>query len=863
MATSILEFPIKHVEDNLVFAHDTTVWAYYRIEGFGYDFLDFDDKIKPFQQQLGFLANNGHDLHFIIDPTPMNVSGIMNQTKQEMDRLEYPLKRNGFHFMQQVERELNQQRTKNESGEYIHYLGVQLDPGKNKIQSMNLGNAAIYQLKNFLEGLRSPVYRAVGLDPYDIPIEVIQAYQEQAESLIVNMINGFSSMVKPATTSEIIYLAEKTYSVSTTNQDIQHRKGFESGERVEGIDSKKQAHEAVRPKEKAFIDLQNANIEEIGPKTLLSSKIIDNEIEELYTQYVICSDMDDMSLHPGFEWLYHVQARMPFPIGVSIRANYQSNSFIRKKLSNARLEFKDQRHEAAKGEETVDLSVNESEQGAVQMENYFKQTGQPGYNCSFVFRVNAKDKKTLNSRVEQLTNELSRFGLSVLPPYGEQLNLMMETIPGSTAFNTDYQMHVSPNILAGMMFGATTNIGDNRGFYIGYTKQFQKPVFIKPDLAAKAYENLNNVFDSISVLVAGMTGKGKSFFMNLFVYLASLTGSQGLIIDPKGDRKGWKNGLPYIPDEYISIWEMGTDERDAGSLDPFRTSTNIEEGKDICMDILSHLVNVNIDDDAYAVLSEAIETVAKQEDPCIGAVITHLQNIYEDQKDNMTTVRYASVEKLKSTLETLRRNQLAKLLFGEVGQKYKVLKTGVPIQVLMVQNLNLPDNTTKKLRPQHKISEAIMISLTAFTKQYMFNQDRMQHKFILQDEASSIERSVIGSELMDFIVRMGRYYNTTLIKGSQNASDHGKEVANMGMKFSFGLRKTEEAQEMLNYFNLPQTDENIDTLKNLGRGDALFQDIFGRSAVIHVNPVFKDLVDAFDSSTATEDERVRELMQTS
>ncbi len=106
-----------------------------------------------------------------------------------------------------------------------------------------------------------------------------------------------------------------------------------------------------------------------------------------------------------------------------------------------------------------------------------------------------------------------------------------------------------------------------------------------------------------------------------------------------------------------------------------------------------------------------------------------------------------------------------------------------------------------------------MISLTAFTKQYMFNQDRMRHKFILQDEASSIEQSAVGSELMDFIVRMGRFYNTTLIKGSQNASDHGQDVANMGMKFSFGLRKTEEAQEMLNYLNLPQTQENIDVLK--------------------------------------------------
>ena len=71
-----------------------------------------------------------------------------------------------------------------------------------------------------------------------------------------------------------------------------------------------------------------------------------------------------------------------------------------------------------------------------------------------------------------------------------------------------------------------------------------------------------------------------------------------------------------------------------------------------------------------------------------------------------------------------------------------------------------------------------------------------------------------------------------------------------------------EAEEMLNYLNLPITRNNIETLKNLDRGVALFQDIYGRSAVIRINPIFADLFDAFDSSTATEEERRRQQEQT-
>ncbi len=88
-------------------------------------------------------------MHFVIDPTPKNISGVVNQTIKEMERMDYSLKENGKHFMEQVNQHLNKQRSLNESGEYIHYLGVQLDPSKNRYLSPNMGNTLLYQLKNF------------------------------------------------------------------------------------------------------------------------------------------------------------------------------------------------------------------------------------------------------------------------------------------------------------------------------------------------------------------------------------------------------------------------------------------------------------------------------------------------------------------------------------------------------------------------------------------------------------------------------------------------------------------------------------------------------------------------------------------
>lgn len=852
---SILEFPVKHVEDNLVFSREGEVWAYYKVDGFNYAFLSHEDKMKPFGNQMSLLINQAFDIHFISDPTATDVGSIINRTMENMKTLNYELKQKGLAYMEDLKKELIKHGSRGEASEYVDYIGLQLNPTKKKYQTANTGNNIIKTFKHFLEGLGSPVYQAVGLEPYDIPQEEIEAYKTQSDNLKSVISNAFSSRCQPVTTPEMVYLIEKIFSVRPNHTDIKQRTNFKSGYDVTGIDANNKKHKAIRPHTKAFIELQETSIEEFGPKELLLKKIINNEVEELYTQHLVCYDMEEAS-HPGYEWVHHLKSALGFPISLSIRAYHQPNQYIKKKLSNKKLEYKDQHEQAQKGGEEMDLDVQISEQETRKMEYYFKNTAQPGYGTSFIIKVSAKNRKTLKARVDRVKDHLSRYGISLVAPFGEQINLMMETIPGSRRLNNDYEMIVAPGILAGMMFGATSVVGDNRGFFLGYTKHFQKPLFIQPDLAAKAI--IDTAFDSISVMVAGMTGRGKSFFMNLFVYLATLTGSQGLIIDPKGDRKNWDEGLPLIEPQYISVWTLGSDKRDSGSLDPFRTSTDLEEAKDICMDILSYLSNIDIHDDAYSLLSELVEKVAKEDDPCIGSIIYHLQDLYNSKPSNMTQQRFESVEKLKNSLETLQRNQLASLLFGEPGQDYRVLDSDVPIQVLMVQNLNLPSDKTKKLRPVHKISEAIMISITAFTKQYMFKKDRMRHKFILQDEASAIERNTMGSELMDFIVRMGRYYNTTLIKGSQNASDHGGDVKNIGMKFSFALKETEDAKLMLDYFNLPATRENIDTLKNLKRGEALFQDIYGRSGVVVINPIFRELIRAFDSSTATEEEREKE-----
>ncbi|WP_243292833.1 ATP-binding protein [Bacillus sp. FJAT-47783] len=862
-----LQFPVRHIEGDLVFSHEGHVTSYSEVLGFGYDFLDDHDKFTPFFNQLGFLQNQGLDLHYIILPQSSNIEDVIEEHKERMrykaERYEYELLDAGLSYMDLTKDYLQKKHKTREKREYKMYIGVQLNPALNVYKKGNKGTNLIKSVAEFFKGFSSDVNRAVGLEPFDILQDEIEAYKRQAQKVrndlkrafVLSQNSQLNDPIRSLSTVETVKLIETMYSATPSNQDVSLRESFANGEKVMAtLDG--QELEAVRPTPESFLEIQEAYIEEISPDTLKFSKKVDGKHTSLYSRFYVITKFNDVNYFPNFEWLYHLQKNLDFPIISSIRAHYKDNERILKELSNKRLEYDDQKQEAAKAGVPVDLSVSRNEAGVMQLEEYFQKTGYPSYVTSYVFRVNAETEEILESRCGDLLDEMRKYGISLVAPYGEQPSLFMETLLGSKQINKDYKVETDPRMLAGMMFGATTAIGDNMGFPIGETEQ-KKDVFIYPELASKKLDGITTAFNSISMLIAGATGFGKSVLMNLITMLSVLCGAYALVIDPKGDRKKWKKGIPYIDKKYIRIWELGSDKRDKGTLDPFRTAPNIDQGKTVAENIFAYLVGTNIGEIKYSYISEAMLHASRQPEPCVGVAIDYLRELHANPPESMSKSRYAELDSLIMVLETFLHQDFINLLIGHPGEKYETLSIDKPLQILMIENLDLPnaEKDPKSYSASEKISTAIMISITSFAQQFMFKNERARHKVILQDEASVIDKNDQGRRLMDFIVRQGRYYNTTLLKGSQNASDHGNDLANLGMKFSFALKTSEEAIKMLEYFNLPVTQRNIEKLKNLPQGHCLFQDNFGRTDVLRVNVMFKQVLDAFDTSTSDADEK--------
>lgn len=851
------QFPVKHIDGNLTFGHDGTVWAYYLLSGYNYELRDENGKIAPFLSQLEFFKQNDGDIHLTTIPVPTNTDAIIDQSIKQMKKLNYPLLEQGITYMEDIKQALKESNIQTDSTTYHSILGVQIRKRFNHVKDANTGNAMLQAFAEFVKGLKSPLYRAVGLEPSDILHKEIAAYHKESKDMLLKIQKSFKCDVEILNSKQMVYFIEQHYSVG--EQEIPYREAFEPSETVEGVDPEGRKHQAKRPNPKSFFELQNAEVQELDRQTLLVQRLVNNEIVDNYVRYFVCKDIPAMPEHPGWEWLYDMQNKLNFPVTFSIRAEHVRNEKTIGMLSNSLLELKAQKDEAKKAGEAAEDDVIDTEKGAIQMQSLFKKNGWCSYNCSFLFKISAKDMDTLESQSKDLIAELGIYGMDLIAPFGEQINFFNESLIGSRRYSHDYNMKVSPHILAGLMFGATTHLGDNRGFYFGQTINQNRPVFLKMDLAAKRLKNVKTLFDSISIMVAGMTGKGKSVLMNLLAYISVLMGSLALILDPKGDRRNWAEGLPYIPKEFISVWTLGESIEDDGCLDPFRICSTPEEARDLCVEIIAHMANLRIGDLTFTLLSDYVSQVMNTEDPCLGAVLDHITTLERKvDENNHYDPRAASIIQLAGTLRSIKDHQLGRLLFSHVGQKTRSLKIDKPLQVLMVQNLQLPENGKAADTPAGKFSEMVMLSLTAFTKQYMLKQDRHIHKIILQDEAASIERSATGSVLLDFVVTKGRYYNTSLIKGTQNATSFGSDSNNIGMKFSLALPNEKEATTMLKFMNLPITEDNIDLLQRLDNGQALFQDIQGRVAAVHINPVFGEVLDAFNTSTSTKAEREEE-----
>ena len=77
------------------------------------------------------------------------------------------------------------------------------------------------------------------------------------------------------------------------------------------------------------------------------------------------------------------------------------------------------------------------------------------------------------------------LNVKLVRPAGDMLGLHSEFLPASKRYINDYVQYVKSDFLAGLGFGATQQLGETTGIYMGYSVDTGRNVYLQPSLASQ------------------------------------------------------------------------------------------------------------------------------------------------------------------------------------------------------------------------------------------------------------------------------------------------------------------------------------------------------------------------------------------
>ena len=138
-------------------------------------------------------------------------------------------------------------------------------------------------------------------------------------------------------------------------------------------------------------------------------------------------------------------------------------------------------------------------------------------------------------RCDEVKDFYDDLNVKLVRPAGDMLGLHSEFLPASKRYINDYVQYVKSDFLAGLGFGATQQLGETTGIYMGYSVDTGRNVYLQPSLASQGVKG--TVTNALASAFVGSLGGGKSFCNNLLVYYSVLFGGQAVILDPKSGAK--------------------------------------------------------------------------------------------------------------------------------------------------------------------------------------------------------------------------------------------------------------------------------------------------------------------------------------
>ena len=805
-------FPIKYIDNNLVWNKDNEVFAYYELIPYNYSFLSAEQKfiVHDSFRQLIAQSREGK-IHALQIATESSVRSIQEQSKKLVTGR---LRDVAIQKIDEQTEALVSMIGDNQV-DYRFFIGFKLIVTEEKVSLDSMKKSAFLTFKEFLNEVNHTLMN----DFISMPDDEINRYMKM-EKLLENKISRrfkFRRLDK----NDFGYLIEHIYG----------RDGV-AYEDYEYSLPKKKLKKATLIKQYDLIRPTRCLVEESQRYLRLEHEDSESFVS-YFTVNAIVGELD----FPSSEIFYFQQQQFTFPVDTSMNVEIVGNRKALSTVRNKKKELKDLDNHAYQSGSETSSNVVDALDSVDELETDLDQSKESMYKLSYVIRVSSPDLDELKRRCDEVKDFYDDLNVKLVRPAGDMLGLHSEFLPASKRYINDYVQYVKSDFLAGLGFGATQQLGENTGIYIGYSVDTGRNVYLQPSLASQGVKG--TVTNALASAFVGSLGGGKSFCNNLIVYYSVLFGGQAVILDPKSERGNWKETLPEIAHE-INIVNLTSDKENAGLLDPFVIMKNVKDAESLAIDILTFLTGISSrDGEKFPVLRKAVRAVTQSDQRGLLHVIDELRR--EDT---------AIARNIADHIDSFTDYDFAHLLFSN-GTVKNAISLDNQLNIIQVADLVLPDKDTtfEEYTTIELLSVAMLIVISTFALDFI-HSDRSIFKIVDLDEAWAFLNVAQGETLSNKLVRAGRAMQAGVYFVTQSSGDVSKESLknNIGLKFAFRSTDLGEIKQTLEFFGIDKDDENNQKrLRDLENGQCLLQDLYGRVGVVQIHPVFEELLHAFDT----------------
>ncbi|MCR8784103.1 ATP-binding protein [Clostridioides difficile] len=805
-------FPIKYIDNNLVWNKDNEVFAYYELIPYNYSFLSAEQKfiVHDSFRQLIAQSREGK-IHALQIATESSIRSMQEQSKKLVTG---KLKEVACQKIDEQTEALVSMIGDNQV-DYRFFLGFKLMVTEEQLNLKNIKKSAWLTFTEFLHEVNHTLMN----DFVSMPNDEINRYMKM-EKLLENKISR-RFKVRRLEINDFGYLMEHLYG----------RDGI-AYEDYEYQLPKKKLNKETLIKYYDLIRPTRCVIEESQRYLRL-----EHEDKESYVSYFTVNAIVGELDFPSSEIFYFQQQQFTFPVDTSMNVEIVENRKALTTVRNKKKELKDLDNHAYQAGSETSSNVVDALDSVDELETDLDQSKESMYKLSYVIRVSAPDLDELKRRCDEVKDFYDDLNVKLVRPAGDMLGLHSEFLPASKRYINDYVQYVKSDFLAGLGFGATQQLGENTGIYMGYSVDTGRNVYLQPSLASQGVKG--TVTNALASAFVGSLGGGKSFCNNLLVYYSVLFGGQAVILDPKSERGNWKETLPEIAHE-INIVNLTSDKDNAGLLDPFVIMKNVKDAESLAIDILTFLTGISSrDGEKFPVLRKAVRSVTQSDSRGLLHVIDELRR--EDTPVSRNIADH---------IESFTDYDFAHLLFSD-GTVENAISLDNQLNIIQVADLVLPDKDTtfEEYTTIELLSVSMLIVISTFALDFI-HSDRSIFKIVDLDEAWAFLNVAQGETLSNKLVRAGRAMQAGVYFVTQSSGDVSKESLknNIGLKFAFRSTDINEIKQTLEFFGIDKDDENNQKrLRDLENGQCLLQDLYGRVGVVQIHPVFEELLHAFDT----------------